>query len=90
MKLLLSVVEDRAAGRVVDALVAGGFGVTRIDTAGGFFRRGNATLLVGADEERVDAAIAVMRAAYPTRAAASDGDPGGPLFVLDVASFARV
>jgi uncharacterized protein YaaQ len=41
VKLLLAVLEATAADRVAEALVAGGFGVTRIDTVGGFLRRGN-------------------------------------------------
>ena len=83
MKLLLAVLDDRAAGRVADALVAGGFGVTRIDTHGGFLRKGNATLLVGVEEERVASALGVMRAAYGHGAPPTDA-PTGPVFVLDV------
>lgn len=89
MKLLLSVLDDRAAGRVADALIAGGFGVTRIDTHGGFLRRGNATLLVGVEDGRVEGAIGVMRAAYGHGAPPADG-PTGPVFVLDVDGMVRV
>jgi uncharacterized protein YaaQ len=89
MKLLLSVLDDRAAGRVADALVAGGFGVTRIDTHGAFLRRGNATLLVGVEDGRVDGAIGVMRAAYSHGARPTEA-PTGPVFVLDVDTMLRV
>ena len=80
MKLLVSVLEARVADRVADALVAGGFGVTRVDTVGGFLRRGNGTLLVGVENESVDSALALMRAAYAHGAGAATG---GPVFVLD-------
>jgi uncharacterized protein YaaQ len=89
VKLLLSVLEDRAAGRVADALVAGGFGVTRIDTHGAFLRRGNATLLVGVEDGRVDGALGVMRAAYGHGTSPPDA-PTGPVFVLDVDAMLRV
>jgi uncharacterized protein YaaQ len=89
MKLLLSVLEDRSAGRVADALVASGFGVTRIGTVGGFLRRGNATLLVGVEEERVSGAIEVMRAAYG-RGTPSTDQATGPVFVLNVGDVQRV
>jgi uncharacterized protein YaaQ len=89
VKLLISVLDDRAAGRVADALIAGGFGVTRINTHGGFLRKGNATLLVGVEDERVAGALGVMRAAYGHGAPPTDA-PTGPVFVLDVDGVARV
>src|SRR2546422_2151892 len=61
VKLLLSILDDRSAGRVADALVSKRCGVTRIYTVGGFLKRGNATLLVGVDDDQVDEAIALMR-----------------------------
>ena len=89
MKLLLSILDDRSAGRVSDALVADKFGVTRLNTVGGFLRRGNATLLVGVEEHQLDGALGVMRSAYGGRPSSSDS-PSGPVFVLDVERFERV
>jgi uncharacterized protein YaaQ len=87
LKLLLSILDDRSAGRVADALVAKRYGVTRINTVGGFLRRGNATLLVGVEDEQVDEAIQLMREAY----GASSGDPqAGPVFVVPVAKDLRM
>ena len=87
MKLLLSILDDRSAGRVADALVAKRYGVTRINTVGGFLKRGNATLLVGVPDEQVDEALRVMREAYgpnPSDAKA------GPVFVMPVAKDLRM
>src|SRR5512140_1277804 len=50
-KLVLAIVQDQDASRVVDALVADNLGATRINTHGGFLKRGNATLLVGVDSD---------------------------------------
>ena len=87
MKLLLSILDDRSAGRVADALVAKRYGVTRINTVGGFLKRGNATLLVGVEDEQVDEALQLMREAY----GASSGDPkAGPVFVVPVAKDLRM
>lgn len=85
MKLLLSILDDRSAGRVAEALVQRRFGVTRINTVGGFLKRGNATLLVGVDEEQVDDALGVMRGAY-----GAAGDQTGPVFVLAVDKIQRL
>ena len=84
-KLLVAILGDGEAGRVTKALTAGGFGVTRIDTHGGFLRRGNATLLVGVDAERVESVIALMQATLSQSAGA-----GGPLFVLPVELAQRI
>jgi uncharacterized protein YaaQ len=81
VKLLLSILDDRSAGRVADALVAKRFGVTRINTVGGFLKRGNATLLVGVDDNQVDEAIALMREAYGQRSGGGDSSTG-PVFIL--------
>ena len=80
MKLLLSILDDRSASRVADALVAKRYGVTRINTVGGFLKRGNATLLVGVEDTQVDEAIQVMREAYGH---VGEGQTG-PVFVLPV------
>lgn len=89
MKLLLSVLEPGAADRVVESLVTGGFGVTRIDSVGGFLRRGNGSLLIGVPDEQVDPAIAVMRAAFGHQSEATES-PTGPVFVLDVCEVCRL
>ena len=82
MKLLLSILDDRSAGKVADALVQRRFGVTRINTVGGFLKRGNATLLVGVEESQVDEALELMRGAYS--GGGSGDSQSGPVFVLAV------
>ena len=89
MKLLLSILDDRSAGRVADALVAKRFGVTRINTVGGFLKRGNATLLVGVEDDQVDEAVALMRAAYGHSSAGGDS-PTGPVFIMGVDQLERM
>jgi uncharacterized protein YaaQ len=90
MKLIVSVLEQRAAGRVVQALVERKYGVTRIDTVGGFLRRGNATLLVGVEDSEVDDALAVMRAAHGPAPGNGTNGSSGPAFVLGVDQAARL
>ena len=89
MKLLLSILDDKSAGRVADALVARRYGVTRINTTGGFLKRGNATLLVGVDEAQVDEAIQLMREAYG-QGGGGDAAGTGPVFVLNVEQMERM
>ena len=52
MQLIIAVVGEDDADQVVEALVEQEFRTTRINTAGGFFKKGNATLLIGVEEDR--------------------------------------
>ena len=60
MKLIVAIVQDEDAGRLVSELMDKGFGVTKLATTGGFLRAGNTTLLVGVDDEKFDGAMAVI------------------------------
>ena len=54
MKLIVAIVQDEDAGRVVSALMDKGFGVTKLATTGGFLRAGNTTLISGVEDEKLD------------------------------------
>jgi len=92
MKMVMAIVQDQDAGRVADALVANEFRVTRINAAGGFLRRGNAILLVGVDDEKVDDAIEVIDRNSQSRPVSEAGVTigAGTVFVLNVGTFVRV
>ncbi len=88
MKMLIVVLRDEDAEEVLQALIDDSFGVTRIATTGGFFRRGNTTLLIGTEDERVDEALDVIR-----DHAKEPEDPThlrATIFVLDVADFKKL
>ncbi len=61
MKLIIAIVRDRDADPVSKALTTQNFRVTHIASTGGFLRRGNSTLLIGVDDERVEAGLEVVR-----------------------------
>ena len=65
MKLGLFVVEDAKADRTVDQLVEQGLRVTRLASTGGFLRRGNTTLLVGAEDEELQRAATLIHTVAP-------------------------
>jgi len=60
MKLILAIVRDDCAADLTDALTEQGHRVTRISSTGGFLRRGNATLLIGVEEEELDPVLALI------------------------------
>lgn len=61
MKLILAIINRDDAGAVTQNLTRRGFSSTKLATTGGFLMSGNATILVGVDEEKVSEAIAVIK-----------------------------
>jgi uncharacterized protein YaaQ len=61
MKLVFAIVHDEDGPKVMDELNRNGFSVTKLCSTGGFLKAGNTTLLVGVDEENLDAVIEVIR-----------------------------
>ncbi len=86
MKLIIAIVQDQHdAGKAVDELVANGFGATRINTAGGFLKRGNSTILIGVEDARANDVIQILRDAChhePNDTSASSAS--GIVFVIPV------
>ena len=67
MKLIIAIVQDEDAGRLVAALMKEGFGVTKLATTGGFLRAGNTTLLAGVEEEKKDACLGIIESVCKSR-----------------------
>jgi len=61
MKMMVVIINDRDAEAVMQALVDQAFRATRISSTGVFLRRGNTTLLIGLEEEKVEEALTIIR-----------------------------
>jgi uncharacterized protein YaaQ len=61
MKLVVAIVQGEDAGQTMQALNSAGISVTRLASSGGFLQQGNATLLIGVDEERVEQVLHLVR-----------------------------
>jgi uncharacterized protein YaaQ len=88
MKMLIAILNEQDGESVLTALVQAEFRATRIASTGAFLRRGNTTLLIGLDDEKVDEAIEVIR-----QSASDPVQPGqrrATVFVLDVARFEQL
>jgi uncharacterized protein YaaQ len=66
-QLIVAIVQDEDAGPVIEALTAAGFRATRINTVGGFLRKGNATILVGVEKQQLHRALLIIRDNCETR-----------------------
>ncbi len=67
MKMIIAIVQDEDASRLISQLMNDGFGVTKLATTGGFLRAGNTTLLVGVDDDRFQAAMDVIEKVCKSR-----------------------
>ena len=61
MKLIYAIVHSEDGDSVTEELNANGFIVTKLATTGGFLRRGNTTLMIGTEEEKVTQAIKIIK-----------------------------
>ena len=79
---------DTDGETVLKALLDANFRVTQIASTGGFLRRGNSTLLIGVEKERVETAVQLVR-----EHSAPAIDPGlkrATVFVLKVDQFEQI
>lgn len=60
MKLMIAIVQDEDAARLISQLMNEGIGVTKLATTGGFLRAGNTTLLIGVEEDQFQNAMDIV------------------------------
>jgi uncharacterized protein YaaQ len=61
MKLILAIVNKDDTHKLMEALVKRGFKATLISSTGGFLREGNSTLIIGAEENKVEEILGILR-----------------------------
>ena len=83
MKLIITIIPGNVRDNVSLALTERKFRVTRTASTGGFLRKGNATLLVGVDDEQLDDAINTIKQIVDK----SGSKQKGVLFVVKVDRF---
>jgi uncharacterized protein YaaQ len=87
IQMVLVIVTNEHLNKLLETLTDWSYRATLISTTGGFLRRGNATLLIGARSERVDSIANQIRqvcGVIPTN------DSVATIFVLDIARYARM
>ena len=60
MKLIIAIVQDEDASRLISSLMNEGYSATKLATTGGFLQAGNTTFLVGTDDTRVDEVLSII------------------------------
>ena len=85
---MIVILGDEVAEEALRELIEREFRVTRVASTGGFLRRGNTTLLIGTQDDRVDDALEVIRRVRTAQA--GEGQPRATVFVLDMAHFEQL
>ena len=86
MKMIIAIVNDNDADTLTQAFTAASFRVTRVASTGGFLRSGVVTMLLGVEDDQVDAVIETVRKAMPSK-----GDQKrATVFVVPVSHFEQV
>ena len=93
MKLIIAIVQDEDASRLVNQLMKNGFGVTKLATTGGFLRAGNTTLLIGVDNDKLSSVMEIIEkvcksrkqlTATPSSVSAMGAMPGAASYPVEV------
>jgi uncharacterized protein YaaQ len=61
MKLIIAIVQERDKHKLSDRLLQNGLTFTKLGSTGGFLRQGNATLLIGVDDDQVLGVLETLR-----------------------------
>ena len=60
MKMITAIINKDDSNQTLSALTKAGFSVTKLATTGGFLMAGNVTLMIGTEDEKVDACIELI------------------------------
>lgn len=82
MKMIIAIIRGTESDSVSQGLTSSGFRVTLVASSGGFLRRGNNTILVGVDDEKLDEALQIIR--NHVQEPAEEGASRATIFVLKV------
>ena len=87
MKIILAVIRDSDEAQVVEEMVKLGLRVTRMAGTGGFLRRGNVTLMIGVEEEKLQSVMDLIK---KTCTVAEGFENRAVIFVLNAIDFKKV
>ncbi|MBQ5777323.1 MAG: cyclic-di-AMP receptor [Oscillospiraceae bacterium] len=60
MKMVMAIINADDANTVISNLTKEGFSVTKLATTGGFLKTGNTTVLIGVEDEKLNAVLEII------------------------------
>lgn len=76
MKLVLAIINDEDAQKLISHLNKNSFQVTKLASTGGFLRVGNTTILIGVEEEKLEQVLELIKEkCHTTKRITAAGQP---------------
>ena len=88
MKMIVCIVQDSDKDELLTALSQANYQATLLPSTGAYFRRGNATVMIGVEDDQVEPAIQVIRDTFSSPD--QSGVKRATLFVMNVDQFIKV
>jgi uncharacterized protein YaaQ len=88
VKLVIVVLNNSDADEVIKELISEDYRVTRVASTGGFLRRGNTTIFVGTEGDKIDRALEIIK--QTSVEPLQPGQRRATVFVLDVESYTQL
>ena len=90
MKLILAIIQDHIAQDVLNELSENKIRATKLSSTGGFFRKGNTTILIGIEEEKLDRVKEMILNISKNKETVDDKTANTVMFVLNMDQFISV
>ena len=90
MKLILAIIQDHIAQDVLNELSENKIRATKLSSTGGFGRKGNTTILIGIEEEKLDRVKEMILNISKNKETVDDKTANTVMFVLNMDQFIRV
>ena len=90
MKLILAIIQDHIAQDVLNELSENKIRATKLSSTGGFFRKGNTTILIGIEEEKLDRVKEMILNISKNKETVDDKTANTVMFVLNMDQFIRM
>lgn len=88
MKMIVCIVQDSDKDELLTALSQANYQATLLPSTGAYFRRGNATIMIGVEDDQVEPAIQVVRDTFGSPD--QSGVKRATVFVMNVDQFIKV
>ena len=90
MKLIIAVVQDHVVNDVLMELSNNEIRATKLSSTGGFFKKGNTTILVGAEDEKLEEIKEMILNISKGKETVDDKTANTVMFVLKMNNFIRM
>lgn len=89
-KLVIAIIQGKDADAAIDALISLGIRATRVESYGGYLKRGNTTLVLGIEQEQLDLVVQTLSEYTESREERGVKIGGGTVFVVDAAQITPI